>query len=124
MPTARIGGLVQGATHEQGGVLVNTEGGERIISRNPSAAFPELLNLISYIGKHSSIPDTGYASALLGSGSTKRDVDGTPIDYDILADKIGARISNALAENPPRIAIDEYERARKNYAKIEDSSKM
>lgn len=124
LPTARIGGLVQGATHEQGGVLVNTEGGERIISRNPSAAFPELLNLISYIGKHSSIPDTGYASAILGSGSTKRDVDGTPIDYDILADKIGARISNALQENPPRIAIDEYERARKNYAKIEDSSKM
>lgn len=124
LPTARIGGLVQGATHEQGGVLVNTEGGERIISRNPSAAFPELLNLISYIGKHSSIPDTGYASAILGSGSTKRDVDGTPIDYDILADKIGARILNALQENPPRIAIDEYERARKNYAKIEDSSKM
>lgn len=124
LPTARIGGLVQGATHEQGGVLVNTEGGERIISRNPSAAFPELLNLISYIGKHSSIPDTGFASAMLGSASTERDVDGTPIDYDILADKIGARISNALQENPPRIAIDEYERARKNYAKIEDSSKM
>lgn len=124
LPTARIGGLVQGATHEQGGVLVNTEGGERIISRNPSAAFPELLNLISYIGKHSSIPDTGFASAMLGSASAERDVDGTPIDYDILADKIGARISNALQENPPRIAIDEYERARKNYAKIEDSSKM
>ena len=51
LPKARRGGLVQGAKHEQGGVLVETEGEERIIAANPSKAFPELLNLISYIGK-------------------------------------------------------------------------
>ena len=51
LPKARRGGLVKGAKHEQGGVLVETEGEERIIAANPSKAFPELLNLISYIGK-------------------------------------------------------------------------
>lgn len=124
IPTARIGGLVQGGTHEQGGVLVNTEGGERIISRDASAAFPELLNLISYIGKHSSVPDTGYAAALLGERSTERNVDGTPIDYDILAQKIGEQVSAALQQNPPRIAVDQYEDARSQYTKIEDSAKI
>lgn len=124
LPQARVGGFVQGASHEQGGVLINTEGGERIISKNPSAVFPELLNLISYIGKHSGIPDTGYANAMLGSMSTEKNVDGTPIDYDILADKIGERVAAALAANPPRLAVDEYRAADANYTKIEQSAKM
>lgn len=126
LPTARIGGLVQGGTHEQGGVLVNTEGGERIISKDASKAFPELLNLISYIGKNASIPDTGYAASLLAgaTSNTERNIDGTPIDYDVLADKIGERVASALADNPPRIAVDEYEQARTNYVKVEQSAKM
>lgn len=124
IPTARTGGLVQGGTHEQGGVLVNTEGGERIISKNASAVFPELLNLISYIGKHSSVPDTGYAAAMLGERSVERNIDGTPIDYDVLAQKIGAQVSEALRINPPRIAVDQYEEARRDYARIEESARI
>lgn len=124
LPTARIGGLVQGGTHEQGGVLVNTEGGERIIAKDASAAFPELLNLISYIGKHSSVPDTGYAAAMLGSRSQETAVDGTPIDYDILAQKIGEQVSESLRLNPPRIAVDQYESAHGEYVRIEDTAKL
>lgn len=124
VPTARIGGLVKGGTHEQGGVLVNTEGGERIIAKDASAAFPELLNLISYIGKNASIPNTGYAAAAIGSRSQERDTKGAPLDYDILARKIGERVSEALSANPPHIAIDQYERARREYVRVEDSAKL
>jgi TP901 family phage tail tape measure protein len=51
LPKARKGGKIKGAKHEQGGVLVETEGEERIVAAEPAKAYPELLNLISYIGK-------------------------------------------------------------------------
>ena len=51
LPKARKGGKIKGAKHEQGGVLVETEGDERIIASDPAKAYPELLNLISYVGK-------------------------------------------------------------------------
>lgn len=60
LPKARRGGQVQGPSHEGGGVLLETEGGERIVAQQPSRAFPELLNLISYVGKHGGVPQTGY----------------------------------------------------------------
>lgn len=122
LPKAKIGGLVQGQSHEQGGVLVNMEGGERIVSQNPSRVFPELLNLISWIGKHSSIPDTGYGVTNFGGGGSVSSNE--PLDYERLAAMIGEKISQALQDNPPRISIDEYERERKNYAKIEDLAKI
>ena len=73
LPKARRGGKIEGASHEQGGVLLEAEGGERIVAANPAKAFPELLNLISYIGKHGGMPQTGY--------DIRHGSDG-PIDYD------------------------------------------
>lgn len=121
LPQARIGGLVQGPTHEQGGVLINTEGGERIISANPSKAFPELLNLISYIGKHAGIPDTGYGSSILSQSTTQESKE---MDYDRLSDLIATKISSALQDLKIYTLITDVRDADKQYTKIENSAKV
>ena len=123
IPTAREGGRVKGPKHEQGGVLVNTEGDERIISSKPSKAFPELLNLISYIGKHGSIPDTGYAAraAVATSGSAATTVE---IDYDLLAEKVGEQFTEAVRGIQIYTSLQDVRDAEDEYAKIENSAKI
>lgn len=123
LPQARIGGLVEGGTHEQGGVLINTEGGERIISKDASKAFPELLNLISYIGKNSSIPDTGYAANVLSSSSAAAGQI-QAIDYGLLAAKIGEQVAAALDANPPIMSVEAFERTRRDYQQVTNIAKI
>lgn len=120
LPQARVGGLVQGASHEQGGVLVNTEGGERIVSAAPSRAFPELLNLISYIGKHSSIPDTGFGV----SSYPVPAMAGGEMDYERLSDMIADRMSSSLRDLKIYTAITDVREADRNYTTIENSAKI
>ena len=121
LPTAAKGGLVSGPTHAQGGVLVNTEGDERIISANPSRAFPELLNLISYIGKHAGIPDTGYAAGML-SGAVSQE--SKEMDYDLLSSMLADKVSSAIKDLRIYAAITDIREADRNYAKIENSAKL
>lgn len=89
LPKARKGGRIEGATHEAGGVLVNTEDEERIVGADPSRAFPELLNLISFLGKRKMrLPDTGYA--------TRR---AQTISPDVLASEVGRQVAVAIDTN-------------------------
>lgn len=89
LPKARKGGRIEGATHEAGGVLVNTEDEERIVGADPSKAFPELLNLISFLGKRKMrLPDTGYATRRAQS-----------ISPDVLASEVGRQVAVAIDTN-------------------------
>ena len=89
LPKARKGGRIEGATHEAGGVLVNTEDDERIVGADPSRAYPELLNLISFLGKRKMrLPDTGYA--------TRR---AQTISPDVLASEVGRQVAVAIDTN-------------------------
>lgn len=89
LPKARKGGRIEGATHEAGGVLVNTEDEERIVGADPSRAYPELLNLISFLGKRKMrLPDTGYA--------TRR---AQTISPDVLASEVGRQVAVAIDTN-------------------------
>lgn len=126
LPMARKGGRIEGATHEQGGVLVNTENEERIISSAPAKAFPELLNLISYIGKHGGgIPETGYAARMMAA---ERSAPAQPstleIDYDRLAAAVGDRVAEGFRDTKIYLSLTELHDAEKEYARIENSAKM
>lgn len=122
IPKARQGGIISGATHEQGGVLVNTEDKERIISARPAQAFPELLNLISYIGKHSNIPDTGFAARSLLSSGTSSAV--AAADMDALAAKIGNNVAEAVRQMPIFLSLTELNEAQDVMTRIENSAKI
>lgn len=127
LPKARRGGRVEGASHEQGGVLIETEGEERIIASNPSKAFPELLNLISYIGKQSgAMPDTGYAlrhgdmATQGGAAHTNQ----PEIDYDLLADKIGDRVVEGVKDLQIWLSLAELRDAEAQQVHIESLAKQ
>lgn len=122
LPTARKGGRIEGPTHEQGGVLVNTEGDERIISANPSRVFPELLNLISYIGKHAGVPDTGYSGRILSGAAAG--ASSAELDYDLLSAKIGSKVAEAVRDMNIVVAVEDIRRAEQEYARVEQSSRM
>ena len=113
LPKAARGGLIQGASHEQGGVLLEAEGGERIVAAEPSRAFPELLNLISYIGKHSSAPETGYA--LRNSGNASGET-----DYDRLAEIV----KQAVSEVNIWLSLQELRDAQQTQVQIEQLAKQ
>ena len=121
LPQARKGGRIQGPTHEGGGVLVETEGDERIVSAKPSKVFPELLNLISYIGKNSSVPNTGFGTSITSlSGSQEA----RELDYDILSDKIASKLSGVIENIKIYAAITDIREADSNYTRIEESAKI
>lgn len=128
LPQAGKGGRIEGPSHEQGGVLVNTEGDERIISANPSKAFPELLNLISYIGKHANIPDTGYAArawaAENAKGQTQTPASAEPIDYDLLARKFGEQVVEGVKGIQVFTSLKELRDANDEQSRIENAAKM
>jgi len=125
LPTARRGGLVQGATHEAGGVLIETEGDERIVSAAPSRAFPELLNLISYIGKHQ-LPNSGYGvrNTVFAAAAPAGYPDAGRNDYSGLADAIGERITAAIKDVKIYTAITDVKEAEAQYARVVDSAKI
>lgn len=121
VPTARKGGAVAGRTHENGGVLMELENEERIVGAKPSKAFPELLNLISYIGKNASIPDTGYAARILGDGGSGS---AGNINADVLAQKIGEQVGDVLRQAPIYLSLTELREEQEIMARVEKSARM
>lgn len=121
IPEARTGGQVAGRTHENGGVLMNLENDERIVGAKPSKAFPELLNLISYIGKHAAMPDTGYAARQMMIESTSS---GAAVNADLLAQKIGEQVGEQIRQAPIYLSLTELREEQDIMTKIEESAKM
>ena len=125
LPKARKGGRIEGAKHEQGGVLVETEGEERIIASNPSKAFPELLNLISYVGKQSgALPDTGYTLRHGDMSQTINNAQTIDIDYDRLSDMIGEKVSEAVSQQQVWLSLAELRDAEQQQVHIEQLAKQ
>lgn len=125
LPKARKGGRIEGAKHEQGGVLIETEGEERIIASNPSKAFPELLNLISYIGKQSgALPDTGYALRHGDMAQTINNAQTIDIDYDRLSDMIGEKVAEAVSQQQVWLSLAELRDAEQQQVHIEQLAKQ
>lgn len=113
LPKARRGGRVQGDTHEQGGVLIEAEKDERIVAAQPSRAFPELLNLISYVGKHGGgIPETGYAARHSGESGA--------IDYE----RMGDIMRQAVAGLQVWLSLRELRDAENTQVNIEQLARL
>lgn len=138
LPKARKGGLIEGATHEGGGVLVETERDERIIASAPAKAFPELLNLMSYIGKHARIPNTGYAQRhsqnSIQQGELIAQEVGKQINVAMKAEserqaqaisrEVGKSVGKELRNLKIYTAITDVRKAEKQYNDIVSSAKM
>lgn len=109
LPTAGRGMLIEGASHADGGVLINAEGGEAIINK---AATKRYLPLLSRINQ-----STGGVP-LYGTGGIAGTIQGVQsaveagIDYDALA--------SACANIPVYAAITDINRGQQRVAMITD----
>lgn len=112
LPKARRGGQVQGPSHDGGGVLIETEGGERIVAQQPSRAFPELLNLISYVGKHGGVPQTGY--------DVRNGIGGADVDYE----RMKEAMKEAVAEVKVWLSLTELRDAEDTQVNIEQLARQ
>lgn len=113
LPKAREG-LIVGQSHEQGGVIINAEGGERIVAREPARAFPELLNLISYIGKNAGVPDTGYAGRMIEGG----------VEGQVLADAIGNVVADRMRDLQVVVSVDDIDDAQAVKTRVENNARL
>jgi hypothetical protein len=126
LPKARRGGKIEGARHEQGGVLVETEGEERIVAARPAKAFPELLNLISYIGKNAGVPDTGYAlryrdMATQGGAANTNQME---IDYDRLGEVVAQRVGEEIKNLQVWLSLTELRDAQDNVVHMDELTRQ
>lgn len=112
LPKAARGGRVSGATHAGGGVLLETEDEERIIAARPSRAFPELLNLISYMGKQGGVPDAGYL--MRHSQDSDRST----------AREVGQAVREALRDMQVWLSLSELHDAERQQVKIDQLSRL
>ncbi len=134
LPMAREGGLVVGPTHEQGGVVANLEGGEQIVAKNPVKVFPELLKLISYIGKHAQIPQSGYAFRSVADNATTAQAIGQQVQKAVKAESaaqaqlIGQQVGKVVAKELENLEVvtyvEAFKKKEKEYDKVVNSAKL
>lgn len=134
LPMARQGGLVIGPTHEQGGMIANLEGGEQIIAKKPVKAFPELLKLISYIGKHAHIPQSGYAFRSVADNAATAQAIGQQVQKAVKAESaaqaemIGQQVGKEVAKELQNLEIvtyvEAFKKREKEYNKVVNSAKL
>lgn len=105
--------LLNGPKHSDGGIPTSfgeLEGGEAVIYRRSTALFRPLLSQINAAGGGRTFADGG----ILGSNTTSPSM--SVIDYDLLAEKIGA--ANALLP-APRVVVDDINTVSNRVSVIE-----
>lgn len=125
IPKARKGGLIAGRSHENGGVLIEAEGGEAILSRAAMSAFPGVANLMNAAALSGGVNDGGYAARSMAAGSVEFRNRGAAsssqgIDYERLASMMSEKMSQAKIY----VAVTDINDGQKNYARISDLAKI
>lgn len=109
------GGILNGASHAQGGIPTRfgeLEGGEAVINRRSTAMFAPLLSSINEIGGGRRFADGGTLGVV---NSAPRNL----IDYDAL----GSKISESNRQLPaPVVSVEEINRISGNVVSIEESA--
>lgn len=107
LPTAGRGMLIEGASHTDGGVLINAEGGEAIINKKATQRYLPLLSKINQ--STGGVPLYGAGGIAGTLQSVQSAVEGS-IDYDALAE--------ACSKIPVYTAVTDINEGQKRVAKI------
>lgn len=132
LPKAQRGKVFKGRSHAQGGIPVEVEGDEIIMTkgvyRNPMLR--ELASMINQAGGGISFSNPNQSTVFASGGFASRAIftDGgyaarNYSDGNSTAEELKQAMKEALAEmKAPRVAIDDIRRADENYVKIEDGA--
>jgi hypothetical protein len=100
-------------------IPANLSKGESVINAKSTAMFKPLLSAINQAGGGVGFAGGGipYPTSVLNTFNNTQGAQ--PIDYDLLASKIGANVANANRSlPPPQIAVTEINYGQENYAQV------
>lgn len=125
IPKARKGGLIVGSSHEAGGVLIEAEGGEAILSRAAMSAFPGVASLMNAAALSGGISDGGYAARSMVSGSVEfgnreEASSSQGIDYE----RLSSMMSEKISQTKLYVAVTDINDGQQKYARISDMAKL
>lgn len=124
-PKARKGGVIVGGSHEQGGVLIEAEGGEAILSRAAMSAFPGVANLMNAAALSGGINDGGYAARSMASGSVEfGNRGGASSSQGIDYERLSSMMSEKMSQTKLFVAVTDINDGQRNYARISDMAKL
>lgn len=112
LPKASKGMLLSGASHAQGGMVIEAEGGEAIINKNSTRMFAPILSAINEAGGGIAFTNTRYND---GGYAARRAVNST-----ITSDSIAEAVSKALGKLKIYTTIEDINKGQTNYTKIVD----
>lgn len=125
LPKARKGGMIVGGSHEQGGVLIEAEGGEAILSRAAMSAFPGVANLMNAAALSGGINDGGYAARSMASGSVEfGSRGGASLSQGIDYERLSSMMSEKMSQTKLYVAVTDINDGQRNYARISDMAKL
>lgn len=121
LPKARKGALLNGKSHEQGGIPIEAEGGEAIINKKSTAMFRPLLSAINQAGGGVSFGAGGIA------GNYKYNDGGYAVRYitndsGLNKEDIKEAMKEAVKEIKIYATIEDIRREDKKYTEIEDQA--
>lgn len=124
-PKARKGGRIVGGSHEQGGVLIEAEGGEAILSRAAMSAFPGVANLMNAAALSGGINDGGYAARSMASGSVEfGNRGGASSSQGIDYERLSSMMSEKMSQTKLYVAVTDINDGQRNYTRISDMAKL
>ena len=111
LPKAEKGMYIQGASHTNGGVAIEAEGGEVIMSKGAVGLFGSTLSAMNVAGGGIpfNIPDGGYAI---------RNAHGQP-DLNAITSRLDALLSQKIY-----LTVEDYRRANSSYANVVDKGNI
>ena len=111
LPTAGKGMLIEGASHAQGGVLINAEGGEAIINKKATARFLPLLSRINQSTGGVPLYGSGGIAGMRAMQSAME----SSMNYEALAE--------ACASTPVYVAVTDINEGQGRVARVVERTK-
>lgn len=115
LPKAQRGGYIKGASHANGGVNIEVEGGEAIINKKSTSMFAPLLSAINQAG--GGIPiGAPQQRALYDGGFTARHAE----QSNVTTKDIAKVVSEVIKNTPIYITVEDFKRGERKYAEVSD----
>ncbi|MEI8086556.1 MAG: hypothetical protein WCG93_10110, partial [Paludibacter sp.] len=117
LPKASRGMLLRGASHAQGGIPIEAEGGEAIINKRSTALFAPILSMLNEAGG-----GTAFAPSPIFNSDGGYSVRQSKADAGLTEEQMQAAMEKAFVKLKIYTTIEDIKKGDKNYTKIQDRS--
>jgi len=124
LPKASRGILLHGASHAQGGIPIEAEGGEAIINKRSTSMFRPLLSAINQAGGGVKFASGGMVGATPSNFTFANDGGflARSLENQLTAQEIGNAISEEMKNFKSYVTVEDYRREDENYVQVEGNA--